>query len=101
LHPLLSIIALLIGNLLLGIIGMVLAVPIAACIQIAVLAVVPKLALEIEIPSPKSTPEGNFEERQEAAAIAQDLTPTEQMKLAVATVVEDIELQAANTGTED
>lgn len=49
LHPILAIIALLSGNLLLGIIGMILAVPIAACIQIAVLAVVPKLSHEIEM----------------------------------------------------
>ena len=50
LHPILSIIALLAGNLLLGIIGMILAVPIAACIQILVLALVPKLRLEVETP---------------------------------------------------
>jgi predicted PurR-regulated permease PerM len=49
LHPILSIIALLVGNLLLGVIGMILAVPITACIQIAVLAVVPKLSREIDI----------------------------------------------------
>jgi hypothetical protein len=49
LHPILSIIALLCGNLLLGIIGMILAVPVAACIQIAVLAVVPKLSKRVEI----------------------------------------------------
>lgn len=55
LHPILSIMALLIGNLLLGIIGMILAVPIAACIQIAVLALVPKLAEEIEVPGPESS----------------------------------------------
>lgn len=49
LHPIISIIALLSGNLLLGIVGMVLAVPIAACVQILVLALVPKLQAEIEI----------------------------------------------------
>lgn len=54
LHPILSIVALLAGNLVLGIIGMILAVPIAACIQIAVLALVPKLGHEIELPSPAS-----------------------------------------------
>ncbi len=48
LHPILSIIALLSGNLLLGIIGMILAVPIAACIQILILALVPKLRVEVE-----------------------------------------------------
>ena len=48
LHPILSIIALLAGNLLLGIVGMILAVPVAACIQILVLALVPKLRIEVE-----------------------------------------------------
>jgi len=49
LHPILSIIALLVGNLLLGVVGMILAVPVAACIQIAVLALVPKLSHDIDI----------------------------------------------------
>ncbi len=48
LHPILSIVALLSGNLLLGIIGMILAVPVAACIQILILALVPKLRIEVE-----------------------------------------------------
>jgi predicted PurR-regulated permease PerM len=51
LHPILSIIALLAGNLLLGIIGMVLAVPVAACIQIAVLSMIPKLSRQVQISS--------------------------------------------------
>ena len=58
LHPILSIIALLAGNLLLGIIGMILAVPIAACIQIAVLTVLPKLAFDVEISTPGLLPGG-------------------------------------------
>ena len=56
LHPILSIVALLAGNLLLGIIGMILAVPIAACIQILVLALVPKLRLEVETPDGAPAP---------------------------------------------
>lgn len=53
LHPILAIVALLSGNLLLGIIGMILAVPVAACIQIGVLALVPKLGQDIspEVPN--------------------------------------------------
>jgi predicted PurR-regulated permease PerM len=47
-HPIVSIVALLVGNLLCGIVGMVLAVPIAACIQIGVLALVPKLAVSLD-----------------------------------------------------
>ncbi len=53
LHPILSVVALLSGNLLLGIIGMILAVPIAACVQILVLALVPKLQAPIEIDEAK------------------------------------------------
>lgn len=49
LHPILSILALLSGNLLLGIVGMILAVPLAACVQIGVLALVPKLRADVEI----------------------------------------------------
>lgn len=49
LHPILSIMALLIGHLLLGIIGMILAVPVAACIQIGVLALVPKLKQDLSL----------------------------------------------------
>jgi predicted PurR-regulated permease PerM len=48
-HPIVSIVALLIGNLLFGIIGMILAVPVAACLQIGVLALIPKLAVEIDL----------------------------------------------------
>ena len=58
LHPILSIIALLSGNLLLGIIGMILAVPIAACIQILVLALVPKLRVEVEVEGTPTDTEG-------------------------------------------
>ena len=48
LHPILSIVALLSGNILLGIAGMILAVPVAACIQIAVVSLVPKLGEDVE-----------------------------------------------------
>ena len=51
LHPILAIISLLIGQALLGLIGMILAVPIAACIQIAILAMMPKLKQEIDLDS--------------------------------------------------
>lgn len=91
LHPILSIVALLIGNLLLGIIGMILAVPIAACIQIGVLAVVPKLRVEIDL-------EGGDEEVVHAVVqsedaksrqIAQDAT--EDLHRSVSAAVEQIE----------
>jgi predicted PurR-regulated permease PerM len=66
LHPLLAIIALLVGNLLMGLIGMILAVPIAACLQIAVLAWLPKLRHEIEIPTGADEPVDTVEGRESA-----------------------------------
>lgn len=51
LHPILSIIALLVGASLLGIVGMILAVPIAATVQIILMTVFPKLAQPIEVPA--------------------------------------------------
>ncbi len=57
LHLILSIMALLAGNALLGILGMILAVPVAACIQIGVLSLVPKLRLAIDLgTSPTAAP---------------------------------------------
>lgn len=52
LHPLLSIIAILSGQIMFGIVGMLLAVPISACIQQIVVTLQPKLAAEIVIPPP-------------------------------------------------
>ncbi|HZP80653.1 MAG TPA: AI-2E family transporter [Chthonomonadaceae bacterium] len=51
LHPLLSIIALLIGGTLLGILGMILAVPFAATVQMILVTVFPKLGQPIEVPT--------------------------------------------------
>ena len=51
LHPILSIVALLMGASLLGIPGMILAVPIAATVQMIVLAIFPKLSSPIEVPT--------------------------------------------------
>lgn len=58
LHPILAIIALLVGNALLGIVGMVLAVPVAASVQVAILALVPKLRQEIDLSTIHSPTEG-------------------------------------------
>lgn len=51
LHPILSIIALLLGGELLGILGMILAVPVAATVQMVLLAQFPKLRQPIEVPT--------------------------------------------------
>src|SRR5579862_1202768 len=88
LHPILSIIALLIGNLLLGIIGMILAVPVAGCIQIAVLAVLPKLAVDVEIPAVSDRPVVTDPDDP-----SQEGDATEQMKQVVSSVVGDIEAE--------
>jgi predicted PurR-regulated permease PerM len=100
LHPILSIVALLVGNLLLGVMGMVLAVPVAACIQIAVLAVVPKLSQEIEIATP--TPgEPVTVQQLEAETKGEHIKAdaTEEMHAAVTAAVESIE-QAVEESTE-
>jgi predicted PurR-regulated permease PerM len=65
LHPILAIIALLAGNTLLGILGMILAVPVAACIQIGVLALLPKLRQEIDLTAPEDTTASIAEETKE------------------------------------
>jgi putative permease len=51
LHPILSIVALLAGGSLLGILGMILAVPLAATLQMIVMTLFPKMAAPIEVPS--------------------------------------------------
>jgi predicted PurR-regulated permease PerM len=51
LHPILSLIALLIGGSALGILGMILAVPLAATVQMILLALFPKLSQPIEVPA--------------------------------------------------
>lgn len=72
LHPVLTIVALLVGNLLLGIVGMLLAVPVAASIQTLVLALVPKLRHEIDLQpepgEPPDTSEGLARETRDAHA---------------------------------
>ena len=93
LHPILAIIALLVGNLLLGIIGMILAVPMAACIQIGVLALVPKLAHEIDIPKEAavSAPESVEQIEQETVEQHAASDATEELHRSVTAAVETIE----------
>lgn len=92
LHPILSILALLIGNLLLGIIGMILAVPVAACIQIGVLALVPKLRHEIEMPKePTQAPQSVTEIADQTFETHAKADATEELHRSVNTAVENIE----------
>jgi predicted PurR-regulated permease PerM len=91
LHPILSIIALLAGNLLLGIVGMILAVPVAACIQIAVVTMIPKLAVEVELPLPKQGAESEAIRGEEALEAAEGIDASAKMKEVVATAVDEIE----------
>jgi predicted PurR-regulated permease PerM len=51
LHPILSIMALLIGGGLLGVVGMILAVPVAGVIQMILKVIFPRLAQPIEVPA--------------------------------------------------
>jgi len=100
LHPILSIVALLVGHLLLGIAGMILAVPVAACVQIAILAVAPKLSHEVEIAAP------NFEHPDTVESLAEETTEehqridaTQERHAAVSAAVDSIELIAAESGS--
>jgi predicted PurR-regulated permease PerM len=91
-HPLLSIFALLVGNLLLGIIGMVLAVPIAACVQIAVLAVVPKLKHDIDIATPNGETDTVQSLEEETKESHQKVDATEDLHAAVKQAVDTVEV---------
>lgn len=92
LHPILSIVALLAGNVLLGILGMLLAVPIAASIQMVVLALVPKLnheiALSQDIHEPADT-RADLEEETKDRQIQVDAT--EHLHTAVSQAVDNLE----------
>ncbi len=91
-HPLLSIVSLLIGNLLLGLLGMVLAVPIAACVQIAVLAVQPKLKQEIDIPVPTNGDTDTVRSLEEETKVShQKADSIGDLHAAVAQAVESVE----------
>ena len=94
LHPILSVIALLVGNLLLGIVGMILAVPIAACIQIAVLAIQPKLSEQIDVSAKSvevSTQADLVEEQSKVIEKDQKTEALEEMHAKVASAVEEVE----------
>jgi len=91
LHPILAIFALLVGNVLLGLVGMIIAVPVAACIQIAIVAMVPKLKEEVDIPeleddSVESLASKTREQHEKVDA-------TEELHSAVTEAVENIEAQ--------
>ena len=95
LHPILSILALLVGNSLLGILGMILAVPVAASIQMVVISLVPKLSHEIEL-SPSIHQESDsvhdLAEETKAEHVARDAT--EELHRSVGEAVEAIEAKA-------
>ncbi len=95
LHPILSILALLVGNSLLGILGMILAVPVAASIQMVIISLVPKLSHEIELsPSFHQEPESVevLAEEMKEAHVARDAT--EELHRSVGEAVEAIEAKA-------
>ena len=101
LHPILSIVALLIGNVLLGILGMLLAVPIAASIQMVVLALVPKLNHEIAMPADLHEPDASRESLEEETKEAQlRVEATEHLHTAVNQAVNELEkeVEAGESG---
>lgn len=95
LHPILAIVALLAGNLMLGIVGMILAVPVAACIQISILAAVPKLRVDIDIPPPTSDASPSLEAMEQAAQTGQPIPsdPSEEVRQNVMAAVDQVEAQ--------
>ncbi len=100
LHPILSIVALLVGNALLGVVGMILAVPVAACIQLAIVHMVPKLAVEVQLPAVETAAQALQDAEDEAEAEddhAAKVDATHAMREAVAAAVADIDLQAETT----
>jgi hypothetical protein len=74
---------------------MILAVPVAACIQIAVLTVLPKLAIDVEISTPGSSPAPAGAHAEESEVTKADIGAAEQMKVAVSEAVEKAEEEAA------
>jgi predicted PurR-regulated permease PerM len=88
LHPILAIVALLAGNALLGLIGMILAVPVAACIQIGVLALIPKLKQEIGTAIHEHEANQIGEETKEQQRVAD---ATKELHNSIGEVVEEIE----------
>ncbi len=77
---------------------MVLAVPVAACIQIAVVAVLPKLAMQVDIETPGAEAQGHSEEHGVEASELDD--SAEDMKSAVTLAVEKIDEQAETEAAE-
>jgi predicted PurR-regulated permease PerM len=103
LHPIFAIIALLIGNLLLGLLGMILAVPIAACIQIFVVALEPKLRHEIDLdeaatdPPPDTVPSLKEEAKEKHLAV----DATEELHKTITDAVEHIEEEVEKVKEEE
>jgi predicted PurR-regulated permease PerM len=88
LHPILSIIAFLAGNVLAGVPGLLLAVPVAASLQIVILHLVPKLRQELELKSLGAL-------QQQVAATEREQTHSEAAPLdehyRLGTVIENVE----------
>lgn len=101
LHPILAIIALLVGNALIGIVGMVLAVPVAASIQAAVVTLIPKLNQEIDLSPVTTAAAGAKAEEYDPTVTAEDTVEqeaktdvTEEIHRGVGEVVAQVEAHA-------
>jgi predicted PurR-regulated permease PerM len=96
LHPILSIIALLVGAALLGIVGMILAVPVAATVQMILVNMFPKLTQPIEVPAghefnAKVEEMVEQQQQQNTSDEMQDMVDFHQ------TIIEAVELAEENT----
>lgn len=97
LHPILAIVALLAGNLLLGIIGMILAVPIAACIQIGVLALMPKLSQDIELDHNPDSLDDPIQLGEKAKELQMESSATHDLHQTVVNAVDRVEQKLAES----
>lgn len=91
LHPILTIIALLLGFQVGGIGGMLVAVPLAACIQTVVLHLIPKLAVDLELRPLEDLKKAEAETREEHLEAEEEVDDHRHLQM----VVENVEAQTA------
>jgi predicted PurR-regulated permease PerM len=93
LHPIWAIVALLTGNALMGLAGMIIAVPVAASIQIAIITLIPKLAVDVDVPAPDEDSVEELAEETKAQHIEPDASTA--IHKSLSDIVEKIEDEAA------
>lgn len=91
LHPILTIMALLLGFQVGGIGGMLVAVPLAACVQTIVLHLIPKLAVDLELRPLEDLKKAEAETREEHLEAEERVDDHRHLQ----TVIENVEAQTA------